>query len=234
LTGENDEPVLPIGFDSRQTYSWEIASIERPDEFFLDFSKLEVDSTALSETKLLPNGFSFALADDSFRLEYGQSADFNNDSKLNSDDLDAACAVGRDIALFAKTNFGSPLGDINLDGEVRFDDFLVLSSNFGSEGGWSSGDATCDGQIAFADFLILSQNFGSTLEAQSVPEPQQWPGPGLHSCFFYTAAEPSADAVLLTELAREKQEVGKRDFPIAVEITLVPAGVGRAKVGTKH
>ena len=65
------------------------------------------------------------------------------------------------------------LGDIDGNGTVEFADFLVLSSNFGSEGGPSDGDADCSGDVAFADFLILSQNFGQSVgRAEAVPEPQ--------------------------------------------------------------
>lgn len=52
-------------------------------------------------------------------------------------------------------------GDINLDGVVNFADFLLLSANFGSEGGdWLTGDLDGDRTVGFADFLILSRNFG--------------------------------------------------------------------------
>ena len=52
-------------------------------------------------------------------------------------------------------------GDLDLDGNVGFADFLVLSANFGaSDAGWADGDLTGDGDIGFADFLLLSANFG--------------------------------------------------------------------------
>ncbi len=64
------------------------------------------------------------------------------------------------------------LGDINGNGEVGFDDFLVLSQNFGqSVDDHTMGDLDCDGSVQFADFLILSANFGTTTEALAVPEP---------------------------------------------------------------
>ena len=52
------------------------------------------------------------------------------------------------------------VGDINLDGEVGFADFLILSSNFGQAGDREQGDLNGNGQIDFADFLLLSDNFG--------------------------------------------------------------------------
>lgn len=59
-------------------------------------------------------------------------------------------------------------GDINDDGEVAFDDFLVLSNNFGAtvEAG-ESGDFDGDGQVTFADFLTLSDNYGAKRESSN-------------------------------------------------------------------
>ena len=52
-------------------------------------------------------------------------------------------------------------GDVNLNGDVSFHDFLVLSMNFGQRDvGWQDGDVDLDGVIGFSDFLFLSQNFG--------------------------------------------------------------------------
>ena len=73
--------------------------------------------------------------------------------------------------------FATP-GDANLDGEVSFADFLVLSDNFGMPGSWDQGDFDFSGDIQFEDFLILSTNFGEIPAAASVPEP---------SGFFLTA-----------------------------------------------
>ena len=65
------------------------------------------------------------------------------------------------------------VGDANLDGEVKFDDFLALSANFDEEGGWQQGDFDGDGTVSFPDFLALSANFGGTANASAtaVPEP---------------------------------------------------------------
>lgn len=63
-------------------------------------------------------------------------------------------------------------GDANLDGSVKFGDFVTLASAFGMDGGWSSGDFDGNGVIAFADFVALSEHFGSErVPASSVPEP---------------------------------------------------------------
>ena len=75
----------------------------------------------------------------------------------------------------------SPLrlpGDVDGDGEVAFEDFLILSENFGTDvERYTLGDLNGDGTVQFPDFLILSGNFGQTRTAQaaSVPEPHTLP-----------------------------------------------------------
>ena len=64
-------------------------------------------------------------------------------------------------------------GDANLDDEVNFADFLILSENFGQDGAWREGDFDGDGTVRFPDFLALSENFGGATNATTaaVPEP---------------------------------------------------------------
>jgi len=53
-------------------------------------------------------------------------------------------------------------GDATNDGNVNFDDFLVVSGNFGmSNATWSDGDFDGDTTVGFPDFLLLAGNFGS-------------------------------------------------------------------------
>jgi hypothetical protein len=57
---------------------------------------------------------------------------------------------------------GKKRGDIDLDGDVDFDDFSVLSANFGtSQKGWAQGDFDGDGDVDFTDWLALSSNYGT-------------------------------------------------------------------------
>lgn len=64
-------------------------------------------------------------------------------------------------------------GDVDGNGEVAFNDFLILSKNFGQkvDHAFADGDIDGDGQVGFADFLALSQNFGSTAEMGSGSSP---------------------------------------------------------------
>lgn len=63
---------------------------------------------------------------------------------------------------------GASSGDFDCDGRVTFEDFLILSDNYGSEGAHVTpelGDADGDMRVNFTDFLVLSANFGQTLNA---------------------------------------------------------------------
>lgn len=52
-------------------------------------------------------------------------------------------------------------GDINRDGKVDLDDFVILKNNFGRTPDvvWTDGDLNGDGRIDLADFLVLKENF---------------------------------------------------------------------------
>ena len=78
-----------------------------------------------------------------------------------------------DLSFWVEELKQTRLGDANLDGKVAFDDFLVLSSNFNTNGSWVEGDFDSSGIVDFPDFLLLSDNFGHSAVAASiaVPEP---------------------------------------------------------------
>ena len=88
--------------------------------------------------------------------------DVNTDGSVDADDRDFW------VEVLASSRFG----DVDLDGDVEFDDFLVLSANFGRVDGWASGDFDGSGQIEFSDFFLLSTNFGRNVV--SVPEVSCW------------------------------------------------------------
>jgi len=90
----------------------------------------------------------------------------NRDGALNGADLD----------FLLQEVIGTKRGDADLNGNVGFPDFLVLSDSFGQQGGCGDGDFDGDGNVQFPDFLILSQNFGSVGAAiANVPEPHGRP-----------------------------------------------------------
>ena len=134
-----------------------------------------------------------------FESMEGLVGDFDQDGELLDGDIDLLCGAvlgGEHPAEFDLTGDGlvdledhrfwvedvrgTFFGDVDLDGEVRFSDFLIHSSRFGqfpAEGGrWALGDFNCDSIVDFADFLLISQNFGRssegvTVAASAVPEP---------------------------------------------------------------
>lgn len=54
----------------------------------------------------------------------------------------------------------SLISDLTGDGFVNFDDFLILSANFGAEvSSQDEGDIDGDGTVTFADFLLLNSEF---------------------------------------------------------------------------
>lgn len=93
--------------------------------------------------------------------EWKAAFDLNGDGILSTEDIDIWTT---DLAMtFA--------GDTDPDRGLSFSDFLVLSGNIGTDGGWADGNFNGDGSVSFADFLVLLANFGKSSAAISVPEP---------------------------------------------------------------
>ena len=61
-------------------------------------------------------------------------------------------------------------GDVDGDGRVTFEDFRILSANFGTGTHRSEGDLDGDGAVTFRDFLALSANFGQEREQIAIPD----------------------------------------------------------------
>lgn len=95
--------------------------------------------------------------------------DCNGDGIVDQQDVECACNGGVVLSELLSA-IGSTVGDLDLDGQVAFSDFLVLSSNFDRVGSYQQGDLDCDGHIRFADFLVLAEAFGDGTVA-AVPEP---------------------------------------------------------------
>ena len=98
--------------------------------------------------------------------------DCNGDGVVDAGDLSCGCNNESGIdGLLAALNLVK--GDLDLDGEVAFGDFLILSGNFGQPADYVGGDLDCDGTVLFGDFLTLSSNFGKSAASSlaSVPEP---------------------------------------------------------------
>lgn len=97
--------------------------------------------------------------------------DCNNSGSVTTDDI--ACATADTISDVLTATSIIP-GDLDLDGEVQFTDFLILSQNFGLQSAdlvYTDGDIDLSATVDFTDFLILSENFGTSAAASAVPEP---------------------------------------------------------------
>lgn len=80
-------------------------------------------------------------------------------------DVDCDADVDYDDFTILSSNYGQSVtpfedGDINGDGVVDFADFLILSDTYGMYRVYF-GDTDCDGDVDFADFLTLSSNMGN-------------------------------------------------------------------------
>lgn len=55
----------------------------------------------------------------------------------------------------------TPIGDVDLDGHVGFNDLVILARHYGSHNAnWDQGDITYDGIVGFADLVALARNYG--------------------------------------------------------------------------
>ena len=56
-------------------------------------------------------------------------------------------------------------GDLDMDGDVDFSDFLILALNYNAvDAAYSEGDVDCNGEVGFTDFLALATNFGKSVD----------------------------------------------------------------------
>ena len=95
-------------------------------------------------------------------VEYGPILDVvgdcNGDGVVDAADLACVATIDERDTVLGLLN--TLPGDLDGNGDVAFADFLVLSANFGQQGGYADGNIDLTGEIAFADFLVLSANFG--------------------------------------------------------------------------
>lgn len=118
------------------------------------------------------------------------SGDFDKDGALTATDIDLLASEIKnpthdanfdangdnqvdllDHEFWVRELADSLAGDANLDGTVNFSDFLMLSSGFGRDGGWSNGDFDGSMTVGFPDFLLMSEQFGKS-RSVSVPVPE--------------------------------------------------------------
>ena len=99
-----------------------------------------------------------------------QLGDCSGDGLLTAADGECLTSVASRDALMEA--LGTSLGDLDLDGQVSFLDFLTLAEHFGeADSGYPAGDIDLNGETDFQDFLTLARNFGKSAAIASVPEP---------------------------------------------------------------
>ena len=106
--------------------------------------------------------------------------DFNEDRSVDSQDIDllmseVAKTDGQamfdldangivddaDVTVLLEEILGTKRGDLDVDGDIDFADFLALSAHFGNiDATYGQGDVDGDRSVQFADFLVLSAGFG--------------------------------------------------------------------------
>ena len=110
----------------------------------------------------------------------GMMGDLNRDGSRDALDLDLLAQAIRenqmnltfdlngdhqvdalDHAFLAEDLIGTRYGDTDLDGDVDFVDFQMLSSRFGQKGGWRDGNFGLNDSVNIDDFFMLSSNFGA-------------------------------------------------------------------------
>ena len=123
-----------------------------------------------SPVEIAPLGkYPTLLADDMF----GDAVvlDCNLDGVTSSDDLVCVSTIEERDAVLATLNVLP--GDLDLNGEIGFSDYVVLSSSFGSASSlYIEGNIDLMNGTDFTDFLILSSNFGESVgTVETIPEP---------------------------------------------------------------
>jgi len=150
-----------------------------------------------------PFDFNFDTAggSQSGTLRSGRNYLFSFSAHLQSTGPGAAASASGHVS-FA---LGVP-GDFNGDGNVGFDDLVVLARNYTADGPnvtYATGDVNQDNNVGFDDLLILARNYGRSLNTQTVAIPATVPEPAVATLFV-----PAA--VLLLRRRRAHGSSGRR------------------------
>ena len=171
---------------------WDSFEILTAGQVFGEFSSLALPSLPGRSWDVIYDINSVILQLTSPPIVMSVMGDFNSSGDLDTGDIDLLSVAIRegaaggefdltgdgtignaDHTFWVEEVFGTFLGDANLDRQVGFSDFLLLSANFSNQAGWAGGDFDGNGLSEFTDFLLLSANFGNsnTATTVTVPEP---------------------------------------------------------------
>lgn len=132
-----------------------------PFQFFLSNHPTDITASSLSSITLFDTGAFTTFVRYDLERALADGVEPHEDIFATSEI--GLCGSGFDVRC-------NVMGDLNFDFAVNFEDFLILSENFGmSDANWPDGDLNWNKTVDFIDFLRLSHNFES--EAAAVPEP---------------------------------------------------------------
>lgn len=167
---------LTIGMDDKPAHA---QLVNRYANNWSDMNALYVDTLILTPGSILDLNRLNVYYN---HLEMGEGAEMINPSANCEFEEDFGALTPSDFVCVSADAIGHLLselevahGDLNLDGEVGFDDFLVLSGNFDTQvDDYRDGDLTRDGVVGFDDFLELSGNYAATGMAWWRAEAGDW------------------------------------------------------------
>jgi len=173
---------LEFGLNARR----EILALLDADQQLLDVVAYRAQTAGWSQGRT-PDGadqFAFFATPTPGRANLPRLAgDLNADDRVDAADIDALAAAIRlgataaehkefdldengildpdDLTVLVEEILHTRFGDANLDGEVQFDDFVLLAINFGrAEATWADGNFDFDNEVNFSDFVLLALHFG--------------------------------------------------------------------------
>lgn len=165
---------LELDFDLQNQATIELAAGLQLDDWSLSGTDVAMLSTNLEEQVQLINGtlgpgeiLPFVVT-----VDATGPGPISATLKLNLSEDDTLFGASTSIIEVAFSGHVGIPGDANLDGQVTFADFLLVSRNFDrTDASWSNGDFNGDGIVSFPDFLELSRNFGEQSGVVAVPQP---------------------------------------------------------------
>jgi MYXO-CTERM domain-containing protein len=111
-----------------------------------------------------------ASGDPSKAIGYAEAAEIFNLSGTAT-----ATFLGQTVDASAVLARFTLAGDANLDGQVNFNDLVLLAQHYNTtvsattDSWWFNGDFTNDGVVNFNDLVKLAQNYNTVLAAQPIP-----------------------------------------------------------------
>jgi|GEM_PF-5884855 len=120
----------------------DLLTIEQGEKLRWQQNQLEEDLPAPASSEIIDRIYATIRSG-----AYNEEDDRNSDGVVNRDD----------VVHYLEQELGTVFGDVNLDGELNFGDFLAISSNFfvSEDARWTDGDINGDGEVGFGDFLLM-------------------------------------------------------------------------------